>query len=111
MDISGYPHAQTALIPGKNPSTLKHEPGWTRMPVWAFWRKEKSFVPIRIQILNHPDCGTDAILTMLLQFQNFTLKQAMKAGPGHFTLCTETLFPLYRRVGGPQYYFALVQKI
>jgi len=69
MDISGYPHALTALIPGKNPSTLKHEPGWTRMPVWVFWRKEKSSVPIRIRIPNHSSrlwnrCYTDHVTSV-----------------------------------------------
>jgi hypothetical protein len=90
MDISGYPHALATLILGKNPGTLKQEPGWTKVTVWAFWRTEKSFVPTRIRIPNHPDGGIDAILTTLPRSQNFTLEQAMMAGSGCFSLWAET---------------------
>jgi hypothetical protein len=95
MDISGYCHALATLIP----LPLKQKPGWARVPVWAFWRSEKSFVPTRISTPDHPDSGIDAILTTLPQPQNFTKEQAMKAQPWQPYPLERNLIPTIQETG------------
>ena len=69
------------------------------MPVWVFWRTEKSFVPTRIWTPSHPESGTDVILTMLPQPQNFTPEQAMKAWPWQVYLLERNLIPTVQETG------------
>jgi hypothetical protein len=50
MKVSDQVHTLTALDTVKEPLVpSREEAGWAPQPVWMFWRKEKSLIPVRIQ--------------------------------------------------------------
>jgi hypothetical protein len=58
----------------------------------------------RIQILDYPVGGIGAILTMLSQPGDFHPRTGHESwSMGTLTRGQKTLYPLYRRQGGPQY--------
>lgn len=46
--------------------------GWARGPIWKFWRREKSCVPVTIWILDCPVYSLVTVLTTLPQFTTYT---------------------------------------